>query len=43
MIENISEFLEIWVSSIQTYAAGEGGFPKIVVIGTHRDKLPVRQ
>ena len=31
----------MWVASIQTYAKGDNGFPKIVVIGTHKDKLPV--
>ena len=37
----VSEFLEIWVASIQTYAPGDNGFPKIILIGTHKDKLPV--
>ena len=41
--KNVSEFLEMWVASIQTYAAGDNGFPKIVLIGTHKDKLPVSE
>ena len=36
------EFLSFWIGSIRTYAKGSiQGFPKIVLIGTHRDKLPV--
>ena len=36
------EFLEFWIASIRTYASGgEDGFPKIILIGTHRDELPV--
>ena len=36
------EFLSFWIGSIRTYARGSiQGFPKIVLIGTHKDKLPV--
>ena len=43
MLSLIADFLAFWVGSIRTYAKGSHpGFPKIVLIGTHRDQLPVR-
>ncbi|KAK3106087.1 hypothetical protein FSP39_012531, partial [Pinctada imbricata] len=34
------DFLEYWIAMIVTYARGEhSNFPKIILIGTHRDKI----
>ncbi|KAK3084279.1 hypothetical protein FSP39_010939 [Pinctada imbricata] len=34
------DYLEYWISTIVTYATGEhGSFPRIILIGTHRDKV----
>ena len=38
----LSEYLEHWIASIRTYARSEkAGYPKIILIGTHKDKLTV--
>ncbi|KAK3099635.1 hypothetical protein FSP39_007323 [Pinctada imbricata] len=35
-----TDFLEFWISTIITYARGQqANYPKIVLIGTHRDQL----
>ena len=38
----LSEYLEHWIASIRTYAMSEKcGYPKIILIGTHKDEVVV--
>ena len=38
----VSEYLEHWIASIRTYARSEkAGYPKIILVGTHKDEVSV--